>query len=188
MAIDETKPVTPASHAGYDDLFDLKDRVEEMHHRDIETIIHEVCAKDRDGQFRRKLIVIETRDLSQSEHDQTNNAKVANYRALYGVYLDGALVICHVGAALAGAQTSMLGGLFQVAAQAFDKTSGYRQKISQSEIEVFTHRYQRIGSNINDQSQQIQSAEREHEQMAAMIDRLMQTTQRTFELMASSSS
>lgn len=185
MAIEEKPPVAPV---GYEDLFDLNDRLQEMHHRDIETIIHEVCAKDRDHQFRRKLSVLTTRDLSQDESDKTSNAKVENYRKLYGVFLDGASIACSVGSALAGAQTSVAGGLFHVAAEAFGKTSGYREKISHSEIEILTHRDQRIGSTMSDQAQQIQGAEREHEQMAAMIDRLMQTTQRAFELMASSSS
>lgn len=166
----------------------LKDRLEEMRHKDIELIIHEVCAKDRDNQFRRKVIVIELRDQSQNEQDKTSREKAATYFQKFGVYLDGASVVFAVGSAVAGAQTSAVGGLFHVVSEAFSKTSGYKEKIAQSEIVIFDHRYQRVGSNIGDQSQQIQGAEREHDQMAAMIDRLMQTTQRAFELMASSSS
>lgn len=165
----------------------LKDRLEEMRHKDVECIIHEVCEKDRDNQFRRKVIVIELRDLSHKEQDKTSRDKAATYFQKFGVYLDGASVVFAVGSAVAGAQTSVTGGLFHVVSEAFSKTSNYKEKIAQSEIVIYDHRYQRVGSISNDQSQQIQSAEREHDQMAAMIDRLMQTTQRAFELMASSS-
>lgn len=170
--------------AGYENLFNLDSRVKEMRDKDMEFIIHDVCAKDRDNQFRRKLLVIDLRDKKHDEQDNTSRKKAATYFQKLGVYLDGASVICSVGAAI-GAQT-IPGGLFHVAAEAFSKTSGYREKIASSEIEIYTHRYQRVGSTIGDQSQQIQQAEREQKEMAAMIDRLMQTTQRTFELMASS--
>ena len=76
--------------------------------------------------------------------------------------------------------------LLCVAAKAFENTSKYRGQIFESENTVFDHRYQRIGSNIKDQSKQIQGAEKEHKQMAEMIDPLMQTTQSAFELMANS--
>lgn len=55
---------------------DIQKRLEELQHKDIEVIIHEICAKDRDNQFRRKVIVIELRDQSQNEQDKTSRKKL----------------------------------------------------------------------------------------------------------------
>ena len=74
-----------------------------------------------------------------------------------------------------------------VAQQAFSKTGEYRSKISESEITIITHRYQRIGSTISDQSQQIQSAERDNAQMYAKLDQFVAAIMRIFELIGSSS-
>ena len=151
----------------------------------MELIIHEVCARDRDAQLRRKFTVIELRELNQDEQNQTSQAKVDQHRALYGVFFDGAAVIFQVGAAVAG-QTPV-GGLMGVAQQAFAKTGDYRRSISTGEIEVYTHRYQRINNIMQEESQQIHKLEQDSTQMHNKIDRTLASIQRIFELMASNS-
>jgi hypothetical protein len=183
MAVEETSYVAPAS---YNKLFDLQEHLAEAHDKDMESILLGVFEKDRENQFKRKVAFLDLRDQSQNEQDSTNEAKVANYRALYGVYLDGASVVFSAFAAYFG--QTMAGGLMQVAQQAFSKTGEYQRNRSNANGEVFSHRYTRIGSNINDQNQQIQSAERDNNQMYSKGDQLLASIQRIFELMASSTS
>jgi hypothetical protein len=165
-----------------EDLFDLDGRLEKLKQKEVEAIILEVCADDRENQWKRKCNWIITKNTSQVQLDAVNQQKVDSYLKKFGIFLDAASVLCSVGGAFTGQPT----GLFQVAAQAFNKTSEYQSKTTDSERTGYEHNYQRIARLQQDQSQQVQGTEREHEQMTQMIDRLMQTSQRTFELMASS--
>jgi hypothetical protein len=169
-----------------ENLFDLDGRIEKMKIKEVEAIILEVCADDRENQWERKVVSIELRNLSQAQLDASNQQKVNAYLKKFGIYLDGASVVFAIGAAFAGQSVS--GGLFKVASDAFSKTSEQEGKKTQSEITGYDHTYQRIGRLLQDHGQQIQEKHSECKKMTDLIDRLEQTIQRTFELMASSGS
>jgi hypothetical protein len=167
--------------SNYQHLFEMGDRVEEMGKREVEDIILDVCNKDREIQFGRKVAHLNSRTLKQDEQSETSNAKAGAYLNITPVILEALSTFCSIVAAFGGAAT----GLFQVIAQASTSTAQYRNKITESRVEVLQHRYQQVGHIINEDSQQSQGAEREHEQDTTAIDRIMQQTQRTFELVVS---
>jgi hypothetical protein len=180
MSLDNIPSETPSN---YQHLFEMGDRVEEMGKREVENIILDVCNKDREIQFGRKVAHLNTRTLSQDEQSETSNAKASAYRNITALFFDTGAVFFSVAAAFAGG--GMPAGLFQAIAQGFNSTSQYRHKLTESQVEVLQHRYQQVGHIINEDSQQSQGAEREHEQDTTAIDRIMQQTQRTFELVVS---
>jgi hypothetical protein len=143
---------------GHEDLFDLDGRIQNNKAKEVEAIILEVCAEERDNQWRRKVVQIDLRNLSQAEQDSESKKKADAYLKRKGIFLDAASVLCSAGAAFSGAPT----GLFHVAAQAFDKTSGHERERKHSEIEGYSHRYQRIGSSIQEQTQQVQASDSGH--------------------------
>jgi len=181
MSLDKTTQVIPA---GSEHLFDLTSHREGMQNKDIDAIISEACARDREQHFKRKVTAFKLREATHGEQDKTNQAKVDERLKLHGLFLDTASVLCGVGAAISG--QTMVGGLMQVAQQAFTKTSDHKKEQTHATMTVFEHRYNRQGSIGQDHGQQLQSTDREWDQTATMIDRLMQAQQRTAELILSS--
>lgn len=166
-------------------LFDLNSQIDAMHDKDVETIIAEACARDRDQHFKRKVTAYALRESNYGHQDKTTQAKVDERLKIRGLVLDSFSVLAAIGSTIAGGQT-IPGGLMQVAHQAFEKTSNHVTKQTDASVTILDHRFERLRSIASDHGQQIQGTEREWEQTAAMIDRLMQTQQRTAEMMVTS--
>jgi hypothetical protein len=175
--------VSSGISAGYQHLFEMDDRYN-MDTREIEAILYEICEKDRTVQLGRKWTHIDTRYLDQAEQDLITTGKGLALLSKTGLILDSvsvALAICGVFA----------GGLapgFSAAGQAFNTSSQYYGKTTEARVGALDHRYSRSGSLIGEHSQQIQGAEREYEQAISLYERIMQSAQRTFELVASGNS
>ena len=177
---------TAKTKPGFEHLFNQEERVAQMHDREVETILMDVCEEDRKNQYARKLTLIQTRNLDQDAHAKTNAEKVATYLTKTGIFMDCCSLLLSVGSAYTGGQTTMAGGLFGVAAQAFSKTSEHNKDYTHSEQSKIEHKYNRIGANISEEREQIQQAERDNDRNASKLEQSLDKTQRLFEMILSS--
>lgn len=170
---------------GYESLFELDEYAEQNEKMEIEAIILKVCDKDREIQFGRKVTNINTRFLNQDEHSAASKAKADAYLSKIGIYFEGASVIFSAAAVYFGGNALRV-GVMETFSKACSGGAGYRDKMTTSEVTGHEHRYQRLNNIMSDRSQQIQAADKEHEQDSAAIDRITQSSQRMFEMIASS--
>lgn len=177
--IDGTKRRRPVD---YDYLFEMQQRIEENQSLEVEDIIFNVCSKDREIQFGRKVAHLNSRWLSQDYQTATSDEKVAIMRRKECTYLNGVGVACQVAAAIFGGHATIYGGIFSASAHGFSETAKRLDQVKDSNKDVLHHSYQRAQGIVGDHTQNAQSAEREHEQDQATIDRLWQTNQRLAEM------
>lgn len=148
--------------------------IEENKNLDIETIILEVCSKDREIQFGRKVALVNIRALLQQAQNDQSNKKTGIFRDPTNLYLDTAAVICHITSVSFGPGFTAIGG-------AFEASSRYNNKVIDSSIARLDYNSQRMRDLVVDHSQQMQQADREHDQNASAIDRMIQNSRRMAE-------
>lgn len=174
--------------AGYGNLFEIGDRVKQNSNKEIETIILEVCNANRERQFEIKIIFLKAREHGQDGQSLKTDAKVSVLCRKTGLILSGIEVGLEVGSAFFGGSSNAVGAGLQGFAKAFTGISSHNEKGNNAEITALDHEYQRLGSLISEYSQQKDKADRDHEQASSLIDRIVQSVQRIFELIASGSS
>lgn len=143
---------------------------------EIEEIILAVCSKDREIQFGRKVAHLCVRALLQQAQQDASNEKAGAFRDPKSLYLDTASVMCHVAAVCFGPGFTAVG-------EAFRTSSQYTGKTIDSSVVRLDHHYQRMRDLVGDHSQQIQQADREHDQNEATINRVIQTYERMSQIM-----
>ena len=173
--ISSAKRRNDAYKAYYAHLYEMEGHLEEIEHLEIDEIILQVCAKDREIQFGRKVAHLNSRALMQDAQQHTCQEKTSIFRETKPLFLDTAGVMCHLGAL-------SLGPGCTAAAQAFTTASSYTDKVKKADEELLTHRYHRVRDSIGDDTQQMQSAEKEHEQDMQTIERIVPNTRRQAEL------
>jgi hypothetical protein len=175
MAIEN---IPSSVRAQYADLFEMVDhRIEESQNLEIEEIILEICNKDAKIQLERKVASVNSRALNQMAQAEASNEKANLFRQVKGTYLEGAAVICHLVAVGSNPIFTQIG-------QAFSATNNQYDKIIKSQEEVLGYDYQRMRDTLSDYTQEMQSAEKEHEQDTNAIERMIQNSRRQAELIA----
>ncbi len=182
MAVEKTPSKIPV---GYENLLEVGDRIKENNSKEIEAIILEVCDRTRDRQFEMKINLLKSREQQQDRQTLAVDAKVGVLTRNTGLILDGCNTFLQVGSAFFGGGGSAIGAGLQGVAQGFHAASSNNDKRNNAETTSYDHDYQRTGSLISEYTQQKDKADREHDQATSMIDRIEQTIQRTFELIAS---
>jgi hypothetical protein len=175
--VSSRKKRVDAIKAYYEYLAEIDAYEEEVENLEVEDLILQVCAKDRELQFGRKVAHINSRYLLQGAQNETSNEKASVFRDPKGLFLDTAGVVCHVAAVGFGPGFTAIG-------QAFTTSAQYREKVIRSREEVLSHSYQRMRDVVSDHSQQKQSAEKNEDQDGNAIDRMIQNSRRQGELVA----
>ncbi len=85
---------------------------------EVETIIYEVCEKDREIHQGRKWALFETRSINRNHHDETNNNKAEARINNWSTGMIAAQICCLVGQAFAGQGAA--GAIFSAGAHGFD--------------------------------------------------------------------
>jgi hypothetical protein len=168
-------------NSSYENLFNIGDRIQENKQQDVEAIVLQVCTKSRDIQFARKVNHLNSRTISQDGLANASNGKVKEYEKVMNVLLDIGQIIFTIGAAAVGGSMGL--SAFSQAFQLFSHCAG---NFTQANVTRLDYNYQRLSNLISEQTQQSQTDDREHEQDTTTIDRIVQTSQRSFELIASS--
>lgn len=171
-----------AAPVSYENLDNLESYLEKMRGEDIESIIQKVMFLDREIQYERKVNSHKSKEICQDEHDKVNATKVKALLNKVSLVFEGSAVALHTAAAVVGP-----GGIYSALAQACTATSQYQKERTNSKVTGMDHRYQVLSSLHQTLAQDIQTAEREHQQDSSMIDRLVQSIDRLFQLMISSS-
>lgn len=166
-----------AYKAYYEYLADIEAYEEEVDSLDVEDLILQVCAKDREIQFGRKIAHLNSRALLQESHQGISNQRASIFREKTGLYLDTAGVVCQVVSIGAG-------GIFGVIGTACSQTTKYVDNSAGSRRETLNYSYDRTRDIIGDHSQQKQSAEKNEDQDGNAIDRMIQNSRRQGELVA----
>jgi hypothetical protein len=181
--------VSSSGIPGYEHLFEMDHRYD-MSNLEVESIILEVCKKDRVNQLGRKWVSIDTRYLNQDEQAGANQAKIEAYHKKLGINLSVLSAVCSMTAAVASGafKATTVGGVLTAGATLVSSAAEHTGRLRDATITGLDHRYQRNGTMYSERSQLVQGADREYDQATQIVDRVTQGTQRTFELIASSSS
>ena len=171
--------------AGYEHLFNTGDRVNQMQGKEVETIIYEVCEKDRELHQGRKWALFETRTLNRKDHDETNNNKSETRISNWSMGMTAAQIACLIGQAFAGQGAAA--AFFQAGSHGFDKTGNAFKERSQSRYDGFEHHYQRVGTMISDRSQMMNEMDRKHSESHQLATTVSDRIHRMFETTVSAS-
>lgn len=156
---------------------EYQEYLQDIENLEVEDIILNVCAKDREIQFGRKVSYLNSRALMHDALEKASGQKVSIHKETHGVYVQTAEMTCHAAA-------TMFGNGFSAVAQAFQATHRHSEKNAESRVAVLDHSYQRMRDIAGDYSQQGQAADRQHEQSNTTIDRMMQAKERLSQMIA----
>jgi hypothetical protein len=173
--------------AGYEHLFNTGDRVNQMQGKEVETIIYEVCEKDRELHQGRKWALFETRSLNRKDHDETNNNKSETRISNWSTGMTAAQIVCLMAQAFAGGQGSAVAIGFSAGAQAFSSTGDRFKEHNNSKLDGFEHHYQRVGTMITDRSQMMNEMDRKHSESHQLATTVSDRIHRMFETTVSAS-
>lgn len=162
-----------------DYLAEMDDYLEEVEGLEVEDIILQVCAKDREIQFGRRIAHLNSRALLQDSHKEISDQRASIFREKTGIYLDTAGVICQVVSIASGGVFSAIGHACTQTTKHVDNAAGARR-------EALNFRYDRTRDVIGDHNQGTQSSKRGEDENNSKIDHIIQILGKKAELIAGS--
>lgn len=163
-------------------VHDVNHYAQENKNLEIDEIFLRFCSKDRENQLGRKYCHINSRFLYQDVQEARSHEKSSLFRKTTGTYLDSVAGACSLAgglfalAGIPGASTigEGLGKTFSVMSNSFEK----EVRAQEEYLGFASQRYRNLEQ---DQSQQIQSADKNIEQSSSLIDRINQNERRLTE-------
>ncbi len=154
---------------------------QEVQKRDIEDIILEVCARDRDGQQRRKWVLIDTRALERLGHTRQSIEKAAAYLSTASLTWSTAEVTFTMISGFLGGPQAGPGGIFSALGIGARKAGDHADQVKQSKITTIDHVYQSTGTILQEESRFIQENDQDYKEDTQTMQRVMQDVQRMIE-------
>lgn len=166
----------------YNHLFELDTYLEKTKGQRVEDMLLQAFKEDRHLLFGRKITLIESRAMTQMDHDRTSENKAKAYREIMGSIFGACSAALSVGAAFAGGMNSLPGGIFSALARTLDTSADTHGKGIQAKQVGNEHTYTLMSQTISTYTNELQKSDQSQQKTFSDMERITSKSDRVFEI------